>query len=283
MRFKSYPNVSQVVSGQPFQVRLPVPGPTIDRLLLLVGATAGPGLAAITNIRVMIDGNPIMEFATLADLDDLNRYHGRDAIAGAGTPASPYEACIYFRRPEISSFLGLKEVAAERVTSLRTRDIKNAWVEATITGAGAFCLAFGDEAPVSEAEPSGLITRIKRFPINAIAGDNEVLHDIPKGDGKTGLMQVHFQAADVTIVRSLKENGYAVIDGASKVALQEFQDQDGKVPVAGYTVIDFISNGNLDEVLMLSPTRELRGTIAKTAGAALPYYVEYLDRIGSGM
>lgn len=282
MRFKLLPNVTPVTSGQPAQVRLPVPGPTFDRILLRMGATASPGLAAITNIRVVADGNVIQEYADATVLDSINQYHGRDAIGGAGTVASPYDVCIYFRRPEVASFLQLSEVAAERVTALRTRDIKSAWVEFTITGAGAFCTAFSDEEPVSEAEASGLITRVKKYTYNGVAGDQETLFDIARGDGKAGIIAVHYKKADVTKI-TLKENGFSVLDSATKEALQDMQDGDGRVPVAGYTVVDFCSNGNLNEVLLISPQRDFRATATITAGAAYDVYVEYLDRIGSGM
>lgn len=282
MRFKLLPNVTTVTSGQPAQVNLPVPGPTFDRVLLRWGCTASPGIAGMTNIRVVVDGNVIQEYADASVLDDINKYHGRDAVGGAGTVASPYDSVIYFRRPEISSSFGLSETAAERFTSLRTKNVKSAWIEFTITGAGAFCTAFSDEAPVKDAEESGYITRVKKFNYNATAGDQDTLFNIPRGRGQAGIIAVHFKAADVTKI-TVKENGYSVVDAVTKEALQEFQDDDFKVPVAGYTVVDFCANGNLDEVLLVHPERDLRALTTKTAGASMDVYVEYLDRVGSGM
>lgn len=282
MRFKTLPNISTITSGQPAQVRLPV-GPTYDSIKLILGATADPGLTGVTNIKVVADGGTFMEFADLGVLDSLNQYHGRDAISGGGTVANPYIATIYFRRPEISSFLNLSEVDAERVTSFRTGNVGTAYVELTITGAGGFCTAFSDEVPVNAPEPSGLITRIKRVPTNLAAGAQNILQDFARGDGKAGIIAVHIKASDVTAINSFKEGGYLVLDSVTKVALQSFQNDNAKVPVAGYTVVDFCANGNLNELLLIHPRRELLANIQKTAGGATDYYVEVLDRLGSGM
>lgn len=283
MRLKSLPNVTTITSGQPAQVRLPLPGPTFDRILLVCGATADPGLTGITNIKVVIDGNTVQEYADLGVLDSINQYHGRDAISGGGVVANPYIASIYFRRPEISQFLGLGELDAERVTSLRTKGVRSGWVEFTITGAGAFLTAFSDEVPVSEPESPGLITRVKKYSYNMAAGAQEILHDIARGTGKTGIIAVHIKASDVTAINSLKEAGYNVFDSVTKVAAQAFANQDAKVPVSGYTVIDLISNGNLNEILLIHPNRDLRANIQKTAGGATDVYVEYLDQLSSGL
>lgn len=281
MRFKTLPNITTITSGQPAQIRLPV-GPTYDSIKLVLGATADPGLTGVTNVKVVVDGNTIQEYADLGVLDSLNQYHGRDAVSGGGTVANPYIATIYFRRPEIASFLSLSEVDAERVTSLRTGKVGNAYVELTITGAGAFCTAFADEVPVNAPEAPGLITRVKRVPSNLAAGAQNILQDMSRGDGSAGLIAVHIKASDVTAINSLKEGGYLVMDAVTKVALQSFQNDNGKVPVSGYTVIDLCANGNLNELLMMHPKRELLANIQKTAGGATDYYVEILDRLGSG-
>lgn len=291
MRKKAYTNVSAIVAGAPFQVRLPVPGPTIDKILLRMGNTAGAALTDITNIKVVIGGNTVMEFANAGVIDSINQFLGRDAAGGAGTVASPREVCIYFSQPDISSALGMTEVAAERVTALRTGGVTTAYIEATIAGAGAFCNAYGYELPTvgSEDAYKGYQLRIKRFTYpGAAAGRQNILDNIPRGprlpDGKggTNIMQVFLADADVSLV-TLKENSYAVIDEMPKAALQVFQNQDGRVPVAGYTVLDFVSNGNLNEALAVHPDRTLEGTITLDNAGSFDAYVVYLDSLASGL
>lgn len=291
MRFKLLPNVTAVTPGQPCQVRLPVPGPTFDALQVRAFNTAGAVLADVTNIKLVVDGNVIQEYPTAARLDDLNQYHGRPAASGAGTAADPLVLTIYCSRPELSSFqpkpgLILVESDAERVTALRTGDVRSAWIELTIAGAGAGLTAFSAEAPIAAPEPMGLITRVKPFTYNpASTGDFETLYDLPRGKGSTGIIAVHLaKAANNINTVTVKEGGFIVFDSVTKAALQKFQSDYNKKPVAGYTVLDFLPNGNLNEVLLINPNRDIRATVNFPATAeAITATVEYLTTRDDGM
>jgi hypothetical protein len=285
MRTKLYPNVPAITAGQPFQIRLPVPGPTIDGLLLRAHTTkVGPALADITNIRVVVDGNTLYDYATAAVLDELNQWHGRDAASGAGSSASPFLIPIYFRRPEVTSFGALSEIYAERATSLRTKGVKSAWVELTVasdwTAASVECYA--EESPFVDEAP-GQIVRVKRFNHpGAASGDQNILHDIPRGKGATGIIAVHFKDADVSNV-TVEESGFAVVSRVRKAVLHELASQNGRSAQSGYTHLDFCHNGNLNEVLLVHPQRDLRGLITLDNSGAFDYYVEYLTDLADGM
>jgi hypothetical protein len=73
-----------------------------------------------------------------------------------------------------------------------------------------------------------------------------------------------------------------VWDQALKTAIQDIQDQDGRVPVAGRTVIDFCSTGNLDESLDIRQSAgctEFQLDLTSTAGGATDILVEYLGTL----
>lgn len=274
---KKQVNFGNVASGATTTVRLPV-GPTYDRIAMRFLGGTGAGLANVTNVRLLANGKVIQEYADLSVLDDLNKYHGRDAAAGG----APFDACFYFRRPEIKSFTWngrqLTEIDAERITSLRTRNLDTLTMEFTPNGtysgaSPANTDIYTDEVP-DVSEDFGLITKVKKFsyPFSG-AGDFPTLFDIPRGPR---IMAIHYKTSLVTKV-SLLANSVALMDNLSIGALQKFQDYDGKVPVAAYAVLDFIQNGNMDEALRTAALRDLRAIISVSGAITPDVYVEYLD------
>lgn len=282
MSKRKLPDVSNVAAGATATIRVPT-GPTYDRINLVVGAAAGAAnlaalLAAFTAVRVLINGRVIQEYPSLTVLDDINSYHGRIAASGSGTQAL---ISLHFRRPEVKSFgkdsdgiSVLSEVQAERVTSIRTGDVDTFTVEMTAAPGltTPTIQAFSEEAD-GIALPLGFMTKIRRHTYNPAGASDFEISDWTRG-GR--LMAIHVQKADATVV-TIKANNSAVIDAITKTVLQRMQVEEGRVPVAGYTVVDFIGNGDLDGALVTAGLRDLRTTLTLGSGGATNVFLEYLD------
>lgn len=263
--FRKLPAVD--IAGSNITIKVPT-GPTYDGILLIPSGT-GATIARVENIRVLLNSKTVMEFATGTELDDINKYHGRDAADG-----TLLDLMLYFRRPEVQAFGKASTIDAERMTSLRTRNLSTFTIECTANASwtAPAMEAYALEAPFA-GEDLGFLVKTKRYTYNPGASGDFEMSDWAKGPR---IIAAHFKKSDVNRI-SIKTNGYAVIDNVSKDAIQAFQDQDGRVPVSGYTVADFCQNGNLDEALRTAGLTDLRATANLGSSGALPVIVEYLD------
>lgn len=261
------------------------PGPTYDGIYLkAAGATAT--LARLKNPRLEINGVPVLNLIGLAcdELNLNNKFHGYDA-AIAGPPVELY---IPFRRSEIKGGGPFSELQAERLTSLRTRnagvvqfkvDIDAAYVDAPGNLTAEAVIAPGI------VEDLGLMLFTRVFTVTLASGFN-VYNLLPRV-GR--IKAIHAIWGDITEL-SLIRNNVRLVDRASKTGLQRIQNQDARQPDRAVdntrTVINFCSNGNLDEAVSVSqadpqnPCTSLELDLTSTAGGAGTIVVEYLARLG---
>lgn len=275
-------DVQNAVAGGKCTIQIPA-GPTYAGIVLrLLGASAT--LARITNIRFSLNGKPVREYASGTELDFINTYYGYDAAA------MPGELYFPFSRIEAQAAGEMSTVDAENLTALRTGnagpmslsfDIDAAYVDASAANITAHAIIIPG-AP----KPMGLMTFTRRATINGVAGDN-VVNDTPR----VGRVLAHWcLAADitkVTVKRRMRNQPRELLwDEVPKEVIQEDQDQHGRVPVAGRTVIDFCDTGNLDESVALfdpdpnspsyGPASEYELKLTKTAGAGFDILTEYI-------
>lgn len=276
MLIQQLANFQNIAPGATGTLIVP-PGPTYDALGIRAAGAAAT-LAFMANWRFEINGKLVQQYLDAADLDAVNSYHGRDAAPGA----TPFDLYLPFRRTEVQAAGNLSTIDAERLTALRTGDLgpmtlkidfNAGYTQASAANVQAFAV-IKPGAP----EPSGLLTFTRRFSYNLNAGLNAI-NDIPR-IGRVICM--HVVKSDVTLV-TVKRNRVAVWDNALKTAIQDIEDQDGRVPIAGRTVIDFCCTGNLDESLDIRQSTgctEFEVDLTSTAGGATDILVEYLGTLG---
>ncbi len=261
------------------------PGPTYDGIRInAAGATAT--LARLKNPRLEINGVPVLNLTglTSAEIDNLNKFHGRNPAA-AGPPVQLY---IPFRRQEIKGGGPAAEIAAERLTALRTGnagvvqlkfDVDAAYVDAPNN------LTAEAEIAPGAPEAMGLMTFTRVLTYNLNAGFNAITN-VPR---VARIAAMHFLLNDITEV-SIKRNRVPLVDRASKAGLQQLQNNDAReynrVALADRTSVNFIANGNLDEAVSVAandpqnPCTDLEVDLTSTAGGACNVVVEYIGRLG---
>lgn len=270
-------DVQNATPGGKCTIQIPA-GPTYDSIILeLLGASAQ--LGRITNIRFSLNGKPVREYASGTELDFVNQFYGYDAAALPGRLVFP------FSRIEVQAAGDRSTVDAERLTALRTGnagpmtlsfDIDPAYVDASAANIKAFAM-IAPGAP----QPMGLMTFTRRGTYNLVAGSN-VVNDTPKVARVLAHHILRNDITEVTVKRRLKNREKETLwDEVLKTALQEDQNQHGRVPNAARTVIDFCDTGNLDESVALvdeegNPAAEYDLKITSTAGGSTDILTEYL-------
>lgn len=272
-------DVSGVAAGGTMALVIPN-GLNIDRLVTTFsGATAT--LARVKNPRIEINGKSLLNLVglTMADVDKLNQFHGRDAaIAGP-----PVQAMFHFRRPEIQAGGALGLIDAERITMLRTAnagpvvfkaDLDAAYVDASVANFRASVVL-----KPGNPEPMGLMHWTRLYTVNLGAGFNAVTEKLPR---KGKIKAIHVLLNDVTEL-SLKRNNLPLVDRVAKGDLQLVQDDDSRkadrTPDANRTSIDFCSDGNLDEAVDVSQEggcESLELDVTTTGGGQTNIIVEHL-------
>jgi hypothetical protein len=266
-------NVQNAVAGGICTIHIP-PGPTYDAIQVrFAGATATE--ARIDNIRLFANGKTIQEFLDGSDLDDRNQYHGYDAM-----PGTPIDLYLPLRSMDVQAAGILSTVDAERLTSLRTGDLGPIMLQFQLDAAyvDASAANITAEAVVKPGEPeaSGLMVFTRRTSYNPGGAGDFVINDIPR----VGRVKCHhIIKADCTGV-TVKRDRVAIWDNAQKTFIQDDQDQNGRVPAAGRTVIDFCANGNLDESVDLRGVADYELTLTLGSGGAFDILTEYVGTLG---
>lgn len=277
MNLQKLADVQNAVAGGKCTIQIPS-GPNYDGIAVeLLGASAT--LARIDNPRFSLNGKPVREFIDAAELDFINQYYGYDAAALPGFIYLP------FRRIEVQAAGALSTVDAERLTMLRSGDagpmtlsfdIDAAYVDASATN----IKAYADIAPGAPQATRGL-TFTRRTSYNFGGAGTFPVNDIPR----LGRVLAHHilknDCSKVSVKRRMRNGLREVIwDEASKTAIQEIQDHNGRVPVAARTVIDYCVSGNLDESVALvdenGPAAEYELSLTLDSGGAFDIVTEYI-------
>ena len=236
---------------------------------------SGVTLAQITGIRILANGKEVMNFRSGTELDAFNTFFGRAAASGILV----IDFCRY----------GMRTRAAEELTKFGTGfrvqpdPTKEAFNPVAITlltlemdiaaaAAGAVLTAY---ALSSDASPTGLIQKVKRFQPAFNAGETQI-DNLPRGDI---INTVFAKATDLTALR-VERDGYTVFDRLD--ALNDLFQNDGvRVASAAYFVYDPTENGNGSEGLVTANVGDLRFIYTKTAAAAVEMSVFYLGFLGA--
>lgn len=258
MILKKLPSIANVTPGGRFVLQCPV-GLTYHSILFQQGGTTFD-ISHLSNLEVKINGKPVQEFATGQRLVDLNAYYGRPDDTANGFFS------IHFTRPELNP-------AWRHLPALGTQDVDTLTVEGDIAST-ASAPTLEAYATLSQPSPLGAFIKVREYPVNFAAGINE-WDAIPKGPR---IAAIHAMAGDFTKAE-LELDGLKVFDG-EKAVIQELQKKaEGtkRVPVAGFTTLDFLLSGNLEDAIITEGVQDRRIRLTKTAAGASDLVLEMLD------
>lgn len=256
------PSLANVTAGGTATLNMPL-GRTYEKLTLTY---SGVTRAQLKDIRLMIDGKPVLEYETAEQLASLNKYYGRHDEAGFVT--------IWFIRPELNA------LAQQRVTGLGTgKDgvgvVQTLQLEVDIDSEA--------ENPVIEAravqsdpKPLGVMNKLKRFVYSSATAGQFEIDNIPKGPR---LAAVHFikEAGDVSRIE-VEQNSRKIVEG-SKGLLQYMQKESGRKPQPKITAVDWLQEGDLGQAIDTRPgvIQDQRFRLTLDTPGAVTVLVEYID------
>lgn len=257
--------VQRVATGAVAFIELPL-GPTYEGLNFNM---TGTGLVAtmVDNIKLIGNSQELQTYLNLAQLIDMNTYHGRVI----DTPADWF---MYLSNPDYN------ELAEEQMESIGTADLNSLTIEITLNGTwpanGTItCIAHID----TEQQSLGVFNRIRQTVINsAVAGDIEF--DKIARNGAI-YKQIHFFKADVNKI-ILEADGVKVYD-ASKAQLERGQKNVrpfARVPItAKATHLDFVLSGFYGDLLKTEGMNDLRARLTLGSAGAVQVVTEQLDKL----
>ncbi len=218
--------------------------------------------ADLNNFKVKVGSRTHVEVADAGLLDDLNGYYQRDNQAGYFT--------LWFYRPEMAT-------EQERaLTVMGTADIPSLTIEFDMD-AGTTSPAVEAWAVQRGAQPMGLITKIKTYPVTFATSGKQDIDNIPRG---ARISAFHLQKSDVSEVELEVNNGTGAgkIIEASKGLLEVLQKQHNRTPVtASMTHIDMNLLGLLGGPMPTSQLQDMRIKPTIDSSGALTTVVEYID------
>jgi len=262
----SMPSGSRIDPGKKATFEVPL-GYMHERLTFRVTGTA-VAVANINRINVMIDGKRVMTFKTLQRLFDFNQHYNRatDTIG---------EFCLHFFRGEYH------DLAYRRAPGIGTEDVTTFVIEMEIDAAAPADIAIvGDTKTAGDNMPIGTFIKVLEYPADtSVAGELDVTK-LPKGPFYQAL---HFAKSDVNHVY-IEVDDKKVIDVDKAVLVR---DQKEATPVkrnpvtASYTVVDFITDGDLAQAVDTSKIDSwiVRPTLG--SAGAMDIIAETLDELKS--
>lgn len=256
------PSLANVTAGGTATLNMPL-GRTYEKLVLrYTGVTRDQ----IKDIRLLIDGKPVIEYESATQLASLNSYYGRYDGAGYIT--------IWFVRPEMNA------LEQQRVTGLGTGLNGKGMVQTLQLELDIASDAANPEidarAVQSSPKPLGVMNKLKRFVYSSATSGTFEIDNIPKGPR---IAAVHFfkQGGDVTRVE-VEQNSRKIVEG-DKGLLQYMQQESGRKPQSNYLAVDWLQEGDLGQSLDTNPDyiQDQRFRLTLGSPGAVTVLVEYLD------
>lgn len=254
------PSISRVVPGSKAVLEVPTKGPTYYKMLFVVTGT-GLAVGNIGRIDVLFNGTVRQTFKNLQRLIDINSFYKRSADSVA---ADRIEFMLSFFSAQYD------DLAYKLATGIGTADLNTFNVEMEIAaGAPADikmeATAYIDTMP----QPVGAFVGFREYGISSsVTGEVET-----DKLGKQGEIYhaLHLAKADISKV-VIEANQIKVVE-ATKKDLERYQKDaspNPRVPVtAGYTHVDFLMDGNANDVLNTRNVNDLRLKMTfDTVGAA---------------
>lgn len=257
------PSLSNVTAGGTATLNLPV-GRTYDKLTL---DYSGVTRAQMKNIKLLIDGKPVMDFADGEELASLNKYYKRHDENGFLT--------IWFVRPEMQS------LEHQRVTALGTGNaqgegrIQTLQLEIDVDEA-ATDPRIKASAVQSDPKRLGQMTKVKRFTYSSATAGAFEIDNIPKGPR---IQAMHFIKAEDDISRvEVEQNSRKVVEGQADL-LRYMQKESDREPQATFLAVDFTQEGDIFQTLTTNPNRvqDQRFRLDLESAGSVTVLVEYID------
>lgn len=253
------PTIQNVAAGAHCVLNCPI-GMTYDQIQFKVtNVTASD----IKNFKVKAGSRTVIDVASFSVIEDLNTFYKRQSQSGFLT--------LWFYRPEV-----MEDVRA--LTSFGTSDIPSLTIE--------FDLDSGVTGPLIEAwavqrapQISGLITKIREYPVTYATSGKQQIDNVPRGARITA---VHLGKSDVSHVEFEINNGNgpAKIIESPKGLLEAYQKQHDRAPVtAKYTHVDFNLLGDIAGPLPTVQLQDMRIKHTIDTSGALTAVVEYIDGV----
>ncbi|MDO0946638.1 major capsid protein P2 [Chromohalobacter israelensis] len=256
------PSLANVAAGGTATLNMPL-GRTYEKLIL---SYSGVTRAQLKDLKLLIDGKPILEYETAEQLASINKYYGRHDAAGYIT--------IWFVRPEMNA------LEQQRVTGLGTGlngkgVIQTLQLEVDIDAA-AENPVIDARAVQSDPKPLGVMTKVKRFVYSSATSGQFEIDNIPKGPR---LAAVHFikSAGDITRIE-VEQNSRKIVEG-DKGLLQYLQSESGRTPQPQFLAVDWLQEGDLGQTIVTNPNviQDQRFRLTLATPGAVTVLVEYLD------
>jgi hypothetical protein len=269
-KFPKLPSFSNVAAGNTATLELPL-GLTYDKLHILY---AGVTLAQLKNIRVEVNGKPIVEYKDGTELMNENAYFSRPVVAG--------KLDIYFKKDE------MKTLAEARAFSLGTSSaqytdpttgqmvtppaIANVTVRMDIDAAAAAPTLEG-YAIQSPPAPIGFILKKKNFPKQLNDGITEV-DNLPRPN-TARIAAFHVVTAATVSKIEVEMDSIKIFELPVDLA-KDVQSDHGRTPQADRHVIDFCLEGDMLQALPMAGVQDLRLRIYSDSAPAT-VEVHYFD------
>lgn len=263
-------SLDQVGAGNVAKLKLDI-GPTYEKINFTVSSVAG-GLDAgdIESIKVVMNGDTRIEFLSLQDLIDINTFYKRSADV---VSANEINFMLNFMSTQ---FEALGDALAP---CIGTADLTSLVIEIKIAaGAPADIKIEADLFIETQPQPIGIFMAYRNFGINSATVGDIQIRDLPIG--KTLYTSLHLKKSDITKVKLLIDQIEVI--NTKKTSLERFQKDNWKQPrqpvSARWTHVDFIHQGNSNNVLDTEKVSSMNLTATFGSAGALNVLAETLER-----
>lgn len=255
------PSLSRVVAGSTATLEMPI-GPTYKRIFFQLTGT-GLDVTDIGRISVLMNGKVKQTFKNLQRLFDLNAFYNRGADAVT-------DFVLHFERAE------MHDLVYRRAPGIGTADLQTMHLEIELVAAAPADITMKAWAEVDPMpQPAGVFFNIREYPTNAAAAGLLEFDKLPRGGWYAG---IHLAKADISAVE-IQANQVKIVD-ATKAVLHRAAKEGSpvkRVPVAGYTHIDMLLDGDMAQAIKTANLQDFRINMTCDTAGAFDIVAETLD------
>lgn len=269
-RVLTIPKVANVQPGANMAMNVDVGVASVEKIGLEI--SGGLLKTNLTDIDIRIDGQTIQEFDTVADLEMMSAYYGRNVSAA--------EVSLYFRRYEFAS------PEMSNLYNIGMSDIRTFQIFSKIDGAAnpasnveGFKLETQIPAirggSVVQNNKLGLFTRIQRFTFAPNGAGKFEIDSIPR---KNGFIQaIHFVSAGGLINSIVGKANHNVFYEASDARMEKHVEDHGRVRQANVHHVDWMLQNTMGNQMAVAALNDLRFELDMAGADTVTAYVEYLS------
>lgn len=235
-RLEKMPTPQGIGANQTATVSLPL-GPTYNTLFIRAKTSAGVNIATaswgnyVGEIRLMVNGNTRIKIDA-ADLVKLNQFYGQSLDAGV--------LPLHLSQPWTRTWEGEENTAYGTVSGIASFTLEIDLLDAT-SGFSIYALQ-------SDPKPFGPHLTIQRFSDQMGLQGTKEIADLPRD--AYNMLALHFDTDAVDKVEVLTNN--LKVHESDKVLRGYHQKIVGRVPQAGMTHVDFMTENRLANVLPMA-------------------------------